>query len=61
MVLQTQFCQILTYGDMFPNGVFTVFMFIGIDVVDFFTDTTHILIVSFPDKQNAVLENVIGE
>jgi hypothetical protein len=46
---------------MFPNGVFTVFMFIGIDVVDFFTDTTHILIVSFPDKQNAVLENVIGE
>jgi hypothetical protein len=44
---------------MFPNGFFTVFVFIGIYFVDFFTDATHKSIVSFPDKGNAALKNLL--
>jgi hypothetical protein len=51
--------QILTYGNMFPNGFFTVFVFIGIYFVDFFTEATHKLIVSLPDKGNAALKNLL--
>jgi hypothetical protein len=59
MVMHAQSCQILTYGDMFPNRFFIVVVFICIYFVELFTDGTHKLIVSFPYKQNAVLKNFI--
>jgi hypothetical protein len=59
MVLQAQFCQILTYCDNTPKCFFHVIVFICIDFVDLFTDTTQIAIVSFPYKCNAALKNVL--
>jgi hypothetical protein len=51
MVMQAQFCQILSYCDITPKCFFhDVIVVICIDFVDSFIDATHKLIVSLSNK-----------